>query len=191
MRVLSTRQEPRTEAAAPIQADEGTVIAAVHPGSGRLDEIVRRARRLADEHEVPVVFVMVVIRQPRGDELERMRERLRRYGHACHLVATWIASDGLSSRSRDELVGRELAAAAERLSASAIVVGDGPALHGGPSRVVSTLAARLADSTELWIAPPPGVASPFDGALRPRGDDSWSTSLEVAGAGRSTSAARS
>jgi nucleotide-binding universal stress UspA family protein len=174
----------------PVQADEGAVIAAVHPGSGRLDEIVGRARRLADEHEVPVVFVMVVARQPRGDELERMRERLRRYGRSCHLVATWIASEGLTSRDRDELVGRELAATAERLAAEVIVVGHGPAPHGAPSRVVSTLAARLADSTELCIAPPPGVASPFDDAVRTRGDDSWSASSKAAGAGRSTPAAR-
>jgi hypothetical protein len=189
MRVLSTRREPRTQAAASIQPDEGAVIAGVHPGSGRLDEIVGRARSLAEEQDVPVVFVMVVHRQPRGDELERMRERLRRYGYPCHLVATWIASDGLSARGRDDLVGRELAAAAERLSASAIVVGHGPAPHAGPSRVVSTLAARLADSTELCIAPPPGVASTFE-ARRTRGDDPWSTSSEVAGAGRSPSAAR-
>ncbi len=184
---LPIRREAQTVAGDSL--DERVVMAAVHADSRRLDAVVRRARSLADELDLPVVFVTVMTRHPRCDELGRMRERLRRYPLPCHLIATWIAGRGLSSRERDALVGLELVAAAERLSASAVVVGDGSAGRDAAGGVVATIAARLAVSTDLCVAAPDGTAAVAQDASMARGDEPWTTSSAVVGVGSSTPAA--
>jgi K+-sensing histidine kinase KdpD len=175
-----------------LSIDDRVVVAAVHPDSGRLDEIVRRAQRLAEQQQAPLVYVVVMTRRPHDEELTRMRRRLRPYGRLGHLVVTWIDGEGLMQRDRDALVGRELAAAAERLSASALVVGSGPADSPVDSDgVVSILAARLAVGTDLCLASSDAAARVAEHEQTVGGGGTWSVTSQVAGDGSSISATMS
>lgn len=134
------------------------VIAAVHPGSNRLAEIAARANARAKADDSSVVYVTICTRRPVGDELARMRRALSRFGIVGDLVMSWANLDGVPRSEHPSVIADELIAAAQRLRASALVVGHDPLAEPSRHSVVARLAGHLRPATDLVFGTELGAA---------------------------------
>jgi transcription elongation GreA/GreB family factor len=151
-------------APAPQRADlarTGYVLAAVHPDSRRLAGVVARAAARAAASDSVVVYLTVASRRPISHHLSRMKARLAPTPHPVHLVATWIDGDRVSRHHRPALIAAEIAAAANRLDAVAVVVGDDPATDAPLNSVIGRLATSLPADVEICLGADTALTEEF------------------------------
>jgi hypothetical protein len=146
----------------------GFIVAAVHAGSRDFDNVVNRARELADVSGRQVVFLTVVTRRPLSTELTRTRIRLARHPMTVHLVGAWIDGENLAAAELTEQVAEELVRGAQELAAGTLILGLDPTLDV-PATSVPAHVARLLpreidlvfSSEELKATPSSLVVSGF------------------------------
>lgn len=155
----------------------GYVLAAVHPDSLRLTPIVARAAARAAVSDSVVIYLTVADSRPIGHRLTRMKARLAPGPYPVHLVATWIDGDHVSRGRRPALIAAEIAAAASRLDAVAVVVGDDPTMEASPDSVIGRLLTGLPADVEICL----GADSALAGDLAAKTTAAEVSTWQIAG----------
>jgi transcription elongation GreA/GreB family factor len=140
--LLAAREEPRI------------VVAAVHAGSQRLDDIIARARARSLERDGELVFVTVLTRRAASNEVFTMRMRLARCPWPVRLEVASVDCQGLSRVQRAASIAEALIAAGRSLGARSIVVGHDCLASGAERGVAGRLVATLPAEVELCFGPP-------------------------------------
>ncbi|HZV27866.1 MAG TPA: GreA/GreB family elongation factor [Acidothermaceae bacterium] len=139
----------------------GCSLAAVHPDSRRLDAIIARATARAAITQSVVVFLTVANNRPLSKHLPRMWARLATTPHPVRLVATWIDGDSAPRSQRPALIAAEIADAAQRLGAAAVVIGHDPTKEASSASVIGRLAADLTGDIELCLGADAALTTQF------------------------------
>jgi transcription elongation GreA/GreB family factor len=174
-----------------VRDDRRRVVAAVHSGSRRLDDIIARARAKSLELDRDLVFLTVTTRKAVSNELFTLRMRLARCPWPVNLEVTSIDREGLSRSQREASIADALVDEAERLGAAALVVGH-DCLATAPSYgVAGRVAASLPTSIDVCFGQP-GIDLPpeIDRALKPATCPSCSTDVHLTEDGRRLLTAR-
>jgi transcription elongation GreA/GreB family factor len=134
--------------------DRRCVVAAVHSGSRRLDDIIARAHAKTVELDAELVFLTVLTRRAVSNEVFTMRMRLARCPWPIRLEVASIDREGLSRSRREASIAEVIVEESARLGAGALVIGH-DSLAANPSHgVAGRVAVMLAPEVDLCFGQP-------------------------------------
>lgn len=149
--MIITTRPPADPAQQPMP---GCVIAAVHPATRHLDDIVERAVARAADTDGPLVFLTVAKDRHVTQIVDRMRARLRGGPHPVHLVATRIDGASAPRSEHPDLIAAAIVDAAVRLQPAAVVLGHNPANEAPVTGVLRAVVAGLPHQVEVRLGTP-------------------------------------